>query len=110
MAIVIPEDTTQVGNPPPDVEPPIVRVLFPRRGVVRFVRGEVGGISSGFGVEVWDVRGRRVWRGEGAGSTRALDWRTADGESGRVPAGVYFARVSVGGTTVARGLKVVVLP
>ena len=57
-----------------------------------------------------DVRGRRVWRGEGTDFARALDWRTDGAGGARVPPGIYFARVIVPGRSAPAGLKVVVLP
>ncbi len=110
LACVLPEDSTLAGDPPPDPEPPPVRVVHPGRGIVRFVRATSGPGSFGrFVVEVSDVRGRRLWRGEADGPARALEWRT-DGRDGvRVPAGIYFARVTLDGRP-ARALRVALLP
>jgi hypothetical protein len=100
-------------GPAPAPDPPLVRVVQPRNGVIRFVRAATAAGGSGsFVVEVRDVRGRRVWRGEGDGFARALDWRT-DGRgegAARVAPGVYFARVRVAGHAAPARLKVVVLP
>lgn len=115
---------TYIGSPPsqpgdplvPDPELPIIRVVRPRNGMIRFVRAEAaGGPRAGdratLVVDVRDVRGRRVWRGEGDGFARALEWRT-DGGGGRtrVAPGIYFARVLVAGHSLPARLKVVVLP
>lgn len=108
LAYVIPEDTTLGATEQPMPEPPPVRILLPRRGIIRFARSE--GAAGRFVVDVRDVRGRRVWRGEGEGFARALDWSTHGAGGSRVPAGIYFARVIVAGRAAPASLKVVVLP
>lgn len=108
LAYNIPEDPT-IG--PADLaldDPPPVRALIPHRGVIRFARET--SVPGRFVVDVRDVRGRRVWRGEGTDFARALDWRTDGAGGARVPPGIYFARVIVPGRSAPAGLKVVVLP
>jgi hypothetical protein len=111
LLFVTPDDTTS-ASPVPEPDPTPVRVLFPHRGVIRFVRAAEAPPGP-FRIKVCDVRGRRVWSGEGEGPGRSLDWSTAGGSGPRVAPGVYFARVR---STAARGamsaavLKVVVLP
>ncbi len=116
LACVRREDGTTGADPLPDPDPPTVRIAYPRRGVVRFVRAEtapgaaVAAEAPHFVVDVRDVRGRRVWRGEGDGFARALDWRTDGGAGlGRVAPGIYFARARVPGRAAVATLKVVVL-
>ena len=118
LTFVVHPDRGGGDDPVPLPEPPPVRVLRPRDGVVRFVVEEAARVapahalaaSSRFVVEVSDVRGRRVWRGEGDGLTRALDWRTKGGVSGaRVAPGVYFARAFTPGRAEPARFKVVVL-
>ena len=116
MACVAPDATTG-EDPLPLEDPPAVRVAYPRRGIVRFVRAEAApgtlaaaGAAARFVVEVRDVRGRRVWRGEAAGPARGLDWATGAGADGRrVAPGIYFARATVPGRAAASRVKVVVL-
>jgi hypothetical protein len=102
------------GGEGPGLEPPPpIRIARPANGVIRFVRpaGTGAGPAGGFVVEVRDVRGRRMWRGEGDGFTRSLDWRTGGGGgTARVPPGIYFARVEVAGHGRPARLKVAVLP
>ena len=110
LALVPLPDTTSTPAPEPDPTP--VRVVFPRPGVIRFVRA-ADAPAGPFRIEVCDVRGRRVWAGEGDGPARSLDWSTGGPSGRRVAPGVYFARVrSASARTGAPSpvLKVVVLP
>jgi len=109
LSYVAPGDTTSSPPPEPEPDPPVLRVIIPHRGTVRFVRAAPAD-GEPFVVEVRDVRGRRLWRGEGDGRTRALDWRTDGGDGPRVAPGVYFARALFAGRAPGRGLKVAVLP
>lgn len=60
--------------------------------------------------DVTDVQGRTVWRGEagmrGPGS-HALAWPGTSSAGGRVPPGLYLARVSAAGETVVRRVAIV---
>ncbi len=111
LALVAREDTvTATPDPMPDPVP--IRVIFPRRGVIRFVRA-ADAPAERLGIEIRDVRGRRVWSGDAGGGARVLDWPTVDGTGRRVAPGVYFARVRTtgpGGRSPGTTLKVVVLP
>ncbi len=106
----VPFPDTVTTTPVPEPDPIPIRVVFPRRNVIRFVRTQEAPAGV-FRIEVSDVRGRRVWTGEGAGNAGSLDWSTAGGAGPRVPPGVYFARVHL--APEARkpfALKVLVLP
>jgi hypothetical protein len=55
---------------------------------MQFERGRAG---PAWTVDVFDVRGRRVWTGRAGAGERMLSWSVATGPP--VPMGVYFARV-----------------
>jgi hypothetical protein len=113
LTFFAPVDRGGGEDPLPWTEPPPVRVLRPQAGLVRFVRTAESApraTADRFVIEVRDVRGRRIWRGEGDGFARALDWRTGGGPgAARVAPGVYFARAFVSGRNAPATFKVVVL-
>ena len=111
LALVAREDSL-TATPGPEPDPTTVRVIYPRRTVIRFVRDQ-DAPAGDMRIEIRDVRGRRIWTGDAGGMARALDWTAVDGSGRRVAPGVYFARVSTrdaAGRPASAGLKVVVLP
>ena len=59
---------------------------------------------------IYDVAGRRVRMlldGESAAGLHEVRWDRAADDGGRVPAGVYFYRLSAGGRDVSRRMVVV---
>jgi len=62
------------------------------RGSVEFVPPATGGEGE---LELFDLAGRVVWRSPLGPATGALRWQ-GQGESGRVRAGLYWARFTRG--------------
>jgi hypothetical protein len=112
-----PPDTLQIGvreatieDPPPPVdEPPIegIRPMWlPLRRQLQFVAEHA---PRAWSVDVFDVRGRKLWTGHAAAGERTLTWSPAGaaGTGAGAPPGIYFARVRVGGAPVQK-LKVAI--
>ncbi len=70
---------------------PALRVWpSPARGAVRL---SYQGLATGAGLEVLDAGGRRVWRARPAAGAGVVTWDGARESGGRVPPGIYFARL-----------------
>jgi len=98
LLVTVPD--SPFDDPPldPDPVPQKTRlILVLRRGEVRFVKD---GATAAWRGEVFDVRGRKLWRGDAAAGQKTLVWRPGgmgDGASAPVGPGIYFARVSEDG-------------
>ncbi|MEP7028338.1 MAG: hypothetical protein ABI960_07075 [Candidatus Eisenbacteria bacterium] len=106
-------DTLRVGvrdplydDPPAELEEPPVEpvrpVWLPRLRQVRFESAQV---APAWTVEVFDVRGRRVWSGRAGDGERSLTWSLGPASATRP--GIYFARVRTGSAPPQR-IKLVV--
>jgi len=99
-------DTLRVGvreepyeDPPPEIEEPPVQIFrpvwFPRLRQMQFVASRA---PEAWSVDVFDVRGRRLWTGRAAAGERTLVWSVAGqpGAGAGTPPGIYFARIRAG--------------
>lgn len=91
----------------------------PATASVNFIVATDGATSSmGCTIEVYDLWGKKVWRGDAPAlsksSTRTtLGWNLCDFGGGRVPGGIYLYRATVkteSGATVTKTRKLVVAP
>ena len=84
----------------------------PARDAVRLAFGvPIEQNGAAFELAIYDLAGRRVRtiaRGPARGGRGEARWDMRDASGGRVPAGVFLARMALGGRTVTR--KMVVLP
>jgi hypothetical protein len=53
-------------------------------------------------IQIFDIRGRLVQEARGVGETGSFDWTGADGRGREVSPGLYFVRMSDGGTSVVQ--------
>ncbi len=102
--------STPATVPPSEPPAPVLGAAFPnpaRTATEWILSGDAGDAA----LTVLDIRGRRVisWsaRTDPGGALR-IRWDLRDARGARVPAGVYFIRISVGSTDFAR--RVSVLP
>jgi hypothetical protein len=69
---------------------------------------QLRGAAHGGSLELFDVRGRLVRRLElapGAGGAREIPWNVRDANGGRLPPGVYLARLTSAGRSALRSLR-----
>jgi hypothetical protein len=80
----------------------------PSRGDVRFSWEAPAGREAGQ-VRIFDVQGRlvRELRGVGSGGSGEIRWDGTDHSGRRVPAGVFYARLSTGAGSVTRTVQIV---
>jgi len=106
LAASVKPDTLEVGvreatydDPPPEIDEPPVQVFkpvwFPRQRQMQFVASRA---PAAWSVEVFDVRGRRLWTGRAGAGERTLVWSPAGlpGTGAGTPPGIYFARIRAG--------------
>jgi hypothetical protein len=72
----------------------------PSRGSVVFELGLAPGEPRA--VEIFDLRGNRVWRTDPAAAASRIAWDGRRGDGSRVPAGIYFARLAGAPAPAAR--------
>lgn len=89
----------------------------PATSNVNFIIATDGATSSmGCNIEVFDMWGKRVWRGEAAGLSKSatrttLGWNLCDFGGSRIPGGIYLYRATVkteAGATVTKTKKLIV--
>ncbi|MFO7607854.1 MAG: S8 family peptidase [Candidatus Krumholzibacteriia bacterium] len=110
---VLNEDVESTSRPDQEDDPDAV-IQFGITSVAvevnQVVIGYEGAGGGDVALEIFDIRGRRVYSGSAESSgvvAGSMEWRYRDGQGARVASGVYFARLSSTRGAVTRKIVVV---